>query len=238
MTALFIHLRLDASQLKIILCGYSIGTIAAQMLYGASAHSFPFRAQISSMILLAPYSPPHCDPNYARNMSWKSYLYTGPPSRYIPFNVLARLMRWVLMSKLASQALAERYVRRLLFTGLSDDEREHYTRWRESRALPEGRVETDLAGNMVRSVAHSWKGFLDVPAVYHSGWGGVDPAQTDKEAEPTPVYIVAASRDRTVPMHCAEWLSRAYRNAELRLVEGSHVSVLLYLDDLWPEVLP
>ncbi len=87
MSALLVHLRADAVHLKIIICGHSFGTVAAQMLYGAPASAFSFRSQISSLVLLAPHSPPHCHMDYAKDMSWQSYFLTGPPSRYIPFNI-------------------------------------------------------------------------------------------------------------------------------------------------------
>ncbi|KAF8903625.1 Alpha/Beta hydrolase protein [Mucidula mucida] len=233
-SALFIHLRVDAARLKIIICGYAFGTVAAQMLYGAPISLFPLRRQICSMILLAPHSPPHCHKEYARDMSWQSYFLTGPPSRYIPFNLLARVLYWVLSSKVKSEAVAEGFVRRIMFSQMTEGERERYQRWREARGMMEGQWEKEMGANMVRSFAQTWQGFLDIPAVYHSGWGGVDPRDGNKEA---PVYIVSASKDLTASLRVAEWLARAYKSSDLRVVDGSHVSILFYLDEVWKEIL-
>lgn len=237
---MFLHLRIDAVHLKIILCGYAFGTVAAQMLYGASPNTFPLRRQVSAMVLLAPHSPPHCHQEYSTHLPWQSYLLTGPPSRFIPFNLLARLARWVLARQVKSEAMAERFLRRLLFSKMSEEEREQYRRWRETRGITEGQLEKEMAANTMRSIHQTWQGFLDIPTVYHSGWGGVIPSGVDKDYESgtlPPVYVVAASRDHTVPVSTAEWVSRAYKNSELRLVDGSHLSLLFYLDELWKEVL-
>ncbi|KAK0242862.1 Alpha/Beta hydrolase protein [Armillaria nabsnona] len=240
MSALLVHLRADAVHLKIIICGYSFGTVAAQMLYGAPASVFSFRSQISSLVLLAPHSPPHCHMDYAKDMSWQSYFLTGPPSRYIPFNIPARLARCALVAKLNSVSEAEVLIRRSFFDCMTDREREMYLRWREERGLNEGQFEREMAANMRRSVGQTWEGFLHIPTIYHSGWGGLSPSTLIKGREDgfaPPVYLVAAKWDQTVSVNVAQWLAGQYPNATLRVVDGSHISLILNLDNVWREIL-
>ncbi len=240
MSALLVHLRADAVHLKIIICGHSFGTVAAQMLYGAPASAFSFRSQISSLVLLAPHSPPHCHMDYAKDMSWQSYFLTGPPSRYIPFNIPARLARCALVAKLKSVSEAEAFIRRSFFDCMTDREREMYLRWREERGLNEGQFEREIAANMRRSVGQTWDGFLHIPTIHHSGWGGLSPSTLIKGREDgfaPPVYLVAAKRDQTVSVNVAQWLAGQYPNATLRVVDGSHISLILNLDDVWREIL-
>ncbi|KAK0468445.1 Alpha/Beta hydrolase protein [Desarmillaria tabescens] len=216
MSALLVHLRTDAVHLKIIICGYAFGTIAAQMLYGAPASAFSFQ------------------------MSWQSYFLTGPPCRYIPFNIPARLTRYALVTKLKSVSAAEVFIRHSLFDRMTDREREAYLRWREERGLSEGQFEREMAENMVRSVGQTWEGFLHIPTIYHSGWGGLSPSTLVKGREDgfsPPVYVVAAKQDHTVSVNVAQWLAGQYQNAALRVVDGSHTSLLFTLDDIWKEIL-
>ncbi|KAG7449341.1 alpha/beta-hydrolase [Guyanagaster necrorhizus] len=240
MSTLLAHLRTDALHLKIIICGYSFGTVAAQMLYGAPASVFPFRSQISSLVLLAPHTPPHCHMDYAKDMSWQSYFLTGPPCRYIPFNIPARLSRYALVAKLKSVSAAEIFIRRSLFDRMTDRERESYLHWKEDHGLGEGQFEREMAANMLRSVGQTWEGFLQIPTIYHSGWGGLSPStlvKGRKDGFSPPVYIVAAKRDHTVSLNAARWLAGQYPNASLKVVDGSHISLLLHLDDIWKEIL-
>lgn len=176
-------------------------------------------------------------------MTWQAYFMTGPPSRYIPFNFLARLFQWVLLSKSKSEAVAEGLIRRMLFSQLTESERERYHSWRDVRGMMEGQYEKELAANMVRSTERTWDGFLDIPMVYHSGWGGVDPSAAANlkdyqgVASPPPVYLISASRDHIVSHRVAEWLANAYINSSLRVIDGSHLSIMFYLEELWKEIL-
>ncbi|KAK0190856.1 Alpha/Beta hydrolase protein [Armillaria mellea] len=223
MSALLVHLRADAVHLKIIICGYSFGTVAAQMLYGAPASAFSFRSQISSLVLLAPHSPPHCHMAYAKDMPWQSYLLTGPLCRYIPFNIPARLARCALATKLKSVSEAEAFIRRSFFDCMTDRERELYLHWREDRGLNEGQFEREMAANMMRSDG------ADYPHLHLS--------KGAEDGFAPPVYLVAAKRDQTVSVNVAEWLAGQYPNATLRVVDGSHLSLTLNLDDIWREIL-
>lgn len=235
--ALLAHLHQNDPKLKLYLCGHSIGCIAAQILYGAPYDIFPFGRRIAGLILLAPSTPPHCHKDYAKLVSWSSYFMTGPASQYIPFNLLARLTKCLLTNKLKEEHSAELFVRTAVFNTLTDSESETFARWRDVNGIGEGQLEREWAGNAVRSVAQTWQGFLDMAAVYHSGWGGFCPHTLDEEHSKPPVIIITCTNDATSPKGMAEWMSHNYTHATLKIVEGGLLAAYLTMDQVWRDIL-
>lgn len=235
-TALIIHLHPQGSKLSIYLCGLGFGTVAAQILYSLSHDTFPLGRQIVGAILLAPHSPPHHDKEYAKSMSWKTYLIAGPPSRYVPFNLIARLAKLYIANRMASEAAVELYIRQTALDSMGEEEREAYTRWREEVGVQEGQLEREMAGNLIRSVAQSWRGFLDIPAIYHSGWGAFQ-GKVDEGSSNLPVLVVTAKRDRLVSGVMSNWLATNCKSTTLKIIDGGFLSLVFGLNDIWKEVL-
>jgi pimeloyl-ACP methyl ester carboxylesterase len=161
----------------------------------------------------------------------------GPPTRYIPFNLVARLAKYSLANMLKSEDTAELFVRKGLFDPMNEAERETFARWRDLLGVTEGKLEREMAGNFVRSVAHTWQGFIDIATVYHSGWGGYHPDSLDEDQSRRPVFVVTSRNDYIAPAAMAEWLAANYKNARLKVVDGGHLSGLFYMDEIWKEFL-
>ncbi|KAG5643774.1 hypothetical protein DXG03_009653 [Asterophora parasitica] len=236
-TALITHIhpptRHPHTPLKVYLCGHSFGTVLAQMLYGLAHDTFPLGRHIAALVLLAPHSPPHCHVGYARCMTWPAYLMAGPPARYVPFNALMHLARLLLTGCFSSEATAEAFMRRYVIDAMDDDEREVFALWREEQGLDEGQFEREIGRNAFRSVRRSWRGFLDIPAVYHSGWGNFCFANIENTC---PVLVVTAENDSVAPPEMARWLASTYKSARLKVIpRGSHTSAFFHLDDIWDE---
>ncbi|KAF9076003.1 hypothetical protein BDP27DRAFT_1415153 [Rhodocollybia butyracea] len=172
-SALLNHLHPDSSNLRLIICGHSFGSISAQILYGASYASFPYGYCIAGLILLDPLSPPQCHKDYWRFLSWQSYFLTGPPSRLLPFNFFGLLAKFAIKGKFQNEASAENFVRTtLLVMPTEEDETEEIAQWKADKGMADGQYEREVARNAVYSVALTWQGFLEIPQIYHSGWAG------------------------------------------------------------------
>ncbi|KAJ4472336.1 Alpha/Beta hydrolase protein [Lentinula aciculospora] len=234
------HLHPERSNLKLHICAHSFGCIAAQILYGASYVLFPYGRCIAGLILLDPVSPPHCHRNYWRFLSWQSYFLTGPPSRLFPFNITTILAKLAIEGKLQSPATAESFVRRsLLSMSVGGCETEELTEWKEQNGITDEQYERVVVRNAVYSVASTWQGFLEIPQIYHSGWGGFCPHLLDDEHSKPPVTILTSNGDSGYAYAgMGSWLVGKYKNATLRMVEGrSNLSLLLCLDNVWREAL-
>lgn len=235
--ALLSHLHPEQSSVKLYISGLDIGCIAAQILYGASYSDFPIGRNIAGLVLIAPISPPHCHKDYSSLMSWWEYLLIGPPSRYIPFNLLARTASLVLARRLASQSAAETLARRILFDPMTETEHAIFSTWKEAQGVADGQLEKEYAANMVRSVAVSWRGFLDIPLVYHSGWGGFCPYELDDEHSRPPVSIVAPSNTPMSSIKIIDWLRSNYQNVTTMMVPGGHITTFLSLEHVWKNII-
>lgn len=232
-TALITHLHPQTSKLKLYICGHSFGTVPAQMLYGLPHGIFPLGRQLASLVLIAPLSPPHCHKEYAKGMSWKNYLMAGPPARYTPFNLVMHLVKIFLAHHISSEASAETLIKNYMVETMDEEEREIFLRWREDHGLAEGQIEREIGKNVLRSVAHTWQGFLDIPTIYHSGWGNCSAENT---ASRCPVLVISCKGDVMSPEAMAQWLSITYKPAKLKRVSGSHISAFFHLEDIWREV--
>lgn len=219
---------------KLYVCAHSFGTLPAQMLCEAPYNLFPLGSRIAALILLAPHSPPHRHAAYAKCMTWQGYFMAGPPARYIPFSLLGRLVKAALASTFKTTSSAEAFARAELFDAMGNEEREAFVRWREEHDLKEGQYEQEVSKTLVRSVARTWQGFLDMPTIYHFGWSSdVVPVQDTK----FPVLVVTSTDDRSAPDAMAKWLADYYPSSKLKILVGGHSVSLFHLQEIWKEVL-
>ena len=225
----------DTSQLKLYLCGGSFGTVIAQILYGAPYDEFPLGRHIVGLLLLAPFSPPHAHKEFSQCLTLPNYLMIGSPARYMPFNCIARLGKLGLQSKVDTRPHAEAFIKEFAFTKMSPGEREAYDRWMAANGIKEGDEIKELADGPYRSVRHTWEGFMGVPQVFQSGWGGYSPADLDEEHS-KPVLIAVTQGDwETKQM--GEWLGTQLKNAHVRYEEGGHLATLFVMDDIWADFM-
>ncbi|KAJ7086746.1 Alpha/Beta hydrolase protein [Mycena epipterygia] len=234
--ALITHLHPDDSDLQLFICGHAFGTVGAQILYGSPYDAFPLGRRIVALLLLAPYSPPHCHESYTKSMSWTSYFMAGPPARYLPFNMVPRLAVLVMGRKLTTEVSAASFIQQSLFDAMGEEEREVFGEWRMAHDVVDGHVERIMTRVLMHSVAQSWRGFLDIPAIYHSRWGGFEPEKLDEEHAAKPVFIVTSTLDRNTPPEMPLWLAKALPNAVLKVVDGGHMAAAFHMDDIWKQV--
>ncbi|KAF8076236.1 Alpha/Beta hydrolase protein [Lyophyllum atratum] len=233
-TALITHLHPQTShKLRLYLCAHSFGTVPAQMLYGLPHHTFPLGRQLAALVLLAPHSPPHCHAGYGRAMTWPGYIMAGPLARYMPFNLVMHLVRVLIAGQFSSELTAEAFMRKSMVAAMDEEERDMFVQWKEEQGVSEGQFEHEVGRNAFRSVTHSWRGFLDIPAIYHSGWGQFFPPNIESGC---PVLVVSSQNDYTAPAAMAQWLASTYQSARLKNIQGSHFSAFFHLDDIWNEV--
>ncbi|KAK7470810.1 hypothetical protein VKT23_002228 [Stygiomarasmius scandens] len=170
MSVLLSHLHPDPTHLKLYICGHSLGTLTAQILYDSPYNLFSYGRCISGLILLSPHPTPRGNRDYAKYLSWFEYLVAGPPARYVPFNLTARAVKGIIQKKLQSEEGALQFIREWLLNPMKEDELEQFVQWKEVNEIEDGQFESLLARNAVESVALTWQGFLDIAEVYHSGW--------------------------------------------------------------------
>lgn len=235
-TTLIDHLHPNTTDLKLYIAGGSFGTVPAQMLYGASYEIFPYGRNIAALLLIGAIVPFHCDENYAKSMSWSNYLMVGPPGRLMP-NVIPRLVKLGLASKVSSPEGAESFIREVIFNKMDDSERRTFDQWRVSRGKGEGELEKEMGLNVARSIAKTWEGFLDTPGVLHSGWGGFTPSGLDDEHSRPPVLVVSSKGDDIAPEAWSTYLVENYKNGRLKSIEGGHIAAICHLDEIWAEFM-
>jgi pimeloyl-ACP methyl ester carboxylesterase len=243
-SALIEHLYPNASNLTLYICGGSLGTIPAQMLYGAPFDVFPAGLFIKGLLLLGPFPPFQNDKEkgfvYTRHMTWANYIMVGPPSRIIPFRLLQPAIKFFMQSKLSSQEKAENFIRKFIFDKMGEEEKEQYRAWREVHGYEEGQLERECAEMNRRSIEKTWDGFLSGGDVLNGdwGWGGKKLGELDKEhTEGRSVLLVAGRDDTMTPPAWAEYLATKYPNARLKTVVGGHLAALFHMEEIWKEFL-
>ncbi|GLB33656.1 putative alpha/beta hydrolase family protein [Lyophyllum shimeji] len=237
-TALLKHLYPDGedSKLTLYVAGGSFGTVPAQMLYGAPFDIFPLGRRVAGCLLLAPFSPFRHHTEYTKTMTLPNYISVGPPSQWIPFHLTQRLIAKVVRSKVKTQASAETFIREELFDKMAEEEQAAFRRWREGKSRTEDEVVQSMAGNVVKSVAKTWAGFMAVSDILHSDWG-FRPDTLDTDHTKRPIFIVTSTADTMAPNAMAKWLATQYENAKLQTLTGGHISSLFYQDKIFDEFL-
>ena len=236
-TALIDHLHPNTPNLRLYIAGGSYGTVHAQMLYGASFDVFPYGRNLVALLVIGPFSPPHCHKDYAKDMSWSNYISVGPPSRYIPFNLVSRLGKLFISSKVSKPENASAFIRDMLFRKSNESERELFEQWRESRGLNDGQLEAEMGENIAASIAETWDGFMAIGHVIHSGWGGFCPCDLDDEHSQRPVLICWGRDDDMAPPSMAKYLVANYKNAQGMEYGGGHLAPLYHMDEIWEKFL-
>ena len=235
-TALIDHLHPHDLNLKIYIAGGSYGTVPAQMLYGAPFDVFPYGRYIAGCMLLAPLSPPRFHTDYAKALSMANYISIGPPSQYIPFKLVPRLVAFIIHRQVKTLESAEQFIRSNLFDNMKEEERVAFTKWKEDNGKEDGELEREMAENLKRSVQYTWEGCIEAAAVIHEDWG-FNPALLDDEHNKRPIFIVAADEDTMAPDTNAKWLVASYKNSRYRSVSGGHIACMFHINDLWREFL-
>jgi pimeloyl-ACP methyl ester carboxylesterase len=235
-TALIDHIHPHDLNLKIYVAGGSFGTVPAQMLYGAPFEVFPYGRYVAGCMLLAPLSPPRYDTEYTKSLTMANYISIGPPSRYIPFKLVPRLVAFIIHRQVKTVEDAERFIRGLLFDKMKEEESAAFKKWKEENDKKDGELERKMAEDVRTSVQYSWEGCLDAPDVIHEDWG-FNPTQLDDEHNKRPIFIVAADGDTMAPGTNARWLAASYKNSRYQSLSGGHISALFHMNDLWRQFL-
>ncbi|KAI0768168.1 hypothetical protein BD413DRAFT_634826 [Trametes elegans] len=230
--ALLQHLRptYDATQLRIFVAGGSLGTVPAQIVFGAPYARFPYGRQLAGMLLLAPFSPFREHVGYAKGLRWREWISVGPPTRVVPGNVVPRLMKLAIAGKVRDVPSAEAFLHHEYFEKMDEEEWGRYAAWRERRGVEEGFFQRQMAEGMVRSVSRSWDGFLGAADAIHSDWG-FKIGELDDEHSSNPV-VIGIGRGDTSLWGMAKFLSESYRSVRLREYEGGHLASAWSMDDL------
>ncbi|KAF9076004.1 Alpha/Beta hydrolase protein [Rhodocollybia butyracea] len=233
---LITHLHPDDSNLRIYVSGGSYGTVPAQTIYGAPFDVFPHGRKIVGCVLLAPFSPFKYHTNYTSCMIWSNYISVGPPSKYVPFRILPRMIASILAWRMRSVDKAENMLHEILFDKMTDEEKSNFAAWREAQGLRDGEFERRMAENAVKSVSKTWGGFIEVCGVLHEDWG-FRPDELDEEHTTSrPILVVASTEDPLGP-GMAKWLADTYRNSELKWTSGGHIASLYEMDAIWNDFI-
>ena len=234
--ALIEHLHPHDLDLKIYIAGGSYGTVPAQMLYGAPFDVFPYGRYIAGCMLLAPFSPPSLHRDYTRAMTMSNYIAIGPPSQYIPFKLVFRLMAFMIHRQTKTLEGAEQFIRSNLFNNMKEEESVAFEKWKKDNGKVDGQVEREFAENMMKSVQYTWEGCMETADVIHSDWG-FNPAILDEEHNKRPIFLVSNDGDTMAPDANAKWLAASYKNSRYRSISGGHLAGMYHMNDLWSQFL-
>ncbi|KAG0700494.1 Alpha/Beta hydrolase protein [Suillus ampliporus] len=237
MTTLLSHMYPDSNSndIKLYIAGSSFGTVPAQILYGAPYDKFPFGRCISDVLLCGALPPFRYHKDYTKSMTWKYYIVAGPITYYIPFNLVARLIKFRMERKWPTTEAVEASFREH-FDRMDRADREVFARWCEGCGrVPEDTVQ-NLAENKIKSTSKSWEGFMLMTPLLHSNWG-FRPDALDEEHSRPRVLITASKDDILSPMAYAHYLAANYKNARIKDVNGRHLSMIYQMDEVWAEFL-
>lgn len=234
-SALLSHLHPDDNELQLYISGGSFGTVPAQILYGAPYDIFPVGRHIRGMLLLAPFSPFRVHKEYTKCLSWTNYIAIGPASRIIPFKLASRLARLVMKNKTDTRDHAEAFLQDFVFKNMTPAERELCKNWKAAKGIRDGEEMKRMSDGVYQSVQKSWDGFMTMPDIAHSDWGGYSPGDLDNEhSKPVLLFLTKEDWEMT---RMGEWLASKLKNARVRYGEGGHVGSLFVMDDIWADFM-
>ena len=222
---------------RLLIGGGSYGSVPAQMLYGAPFGAFPYGRRISSLLLMAPFSPLKYHKDYARHMTWTNWLSIGPPSQWIPFRLIPRLLSTVIAARCKDMKGARGLLNTALFSKMDAEEKEAFEIFAQmKRGKTAEQLMNSMADGVLRCTAN-WDGFIEGPDVLHSDWG-FEPAKLDGEHsnEQRPVLIVQGEADELGP-GMAEWLVENYAHGMVKKIGGGHLASLYHMDEIWDDIL-
>ncbi|KAK5050742.1 hypothetical protein LTR84_003301 [Exophiala bonariae] len=232
-SALLEHLYPSGAFDRIYVAGGSLGTVQAQMLYGAPYDIFPAGRKIVGCMLLAGFSPVKHDSKYAKELSWQNWFSFGPPSQ-LPFRPLQRIFRSVISSKFRRQEGAEDFLRQTIVSQMDEDERVKLGEWLQKNDRTEDEW-METATKMVMRSCENWDGFMEISDVIHSDWGFA-PATLDDEHASKPILVVGSQNDHIGGSNNG-WLVENYKSAKLKVIPGGHISSVYYMDEIWREMI-
>ncbi|KAL7922895.1 Alpha/Beta hydrolase protein [Trichoderma austrokoningii] len=233
MTALLNHFYPTADFDLLYLAGGSYGTVQAQMLYGAPYDLFPPGRKIAGCLLLSGFSPLKHHIGYASKVNWHNWFSIGPPTRVIPFRLLQRLFKTAIGSKLQTLDGARAFLRQTIFNTMDVDEKQLFCGWLAKNKLTEAEFIDRMARGTIKC-CKNWDGFMEVSDIIHSDWG-FDPRTLDAEHASKRMLVVGSTSDY-IGGGTNDWLVDSYKSAALKLLPGSHISSLFYMDELWEEL--
>lgn len=233
MTALLTHLYPTADFDTLYLAGGSYGTVQAQMLYGAPYDLFPLGRRIAGCLLLSGFSPLKHHVGYANKVNWHNWFSIGPPTRVIPFHLLQRLFKSAIGSKLQSLDGARAFLKQTIFNTMDLEEKQLFNEWLAKNELTESEFIDRMARGTIKC-CKNWDGFMEVSDIIHSDWG-FDPRTLDAEHASKAMLVVGSQSDY-IGGGTNDWLVAGYQSAALKLLPGSHISSLFYMDGLWREL--
>lgn len=193
---------------------------------------FPVGRQIAGLLLMATFSPFRLDPDYGKSLTWFNYLGVGPPAYNIPFNLVPRLGKLMLSSKLSTIEGAEKFLRSTLFEKMDNDEQKMLAEWCARYEITKDEMIREWSENVVKSVERTWDGFLDSCRTLHGDWGFSLPL--DDEHSRCHVLVVASTQDE-LGQGMADFLVENYKNARLKVIEGGHIAGIFHFDSIWAE---
>jgi len=138
-------------------------------------------------------------------------------------------------SKIQSQEAAEKFIKDFAFTKMTPPEKVAYETWKQKRGIDETEAIREIAAGVYKSVEKTKEGFMAVPEVVNSGWGGYNPILLDDD-HTKPVMIVV-NREDPMNLKMGEWLVKNMKNAHIRYGEGGHMASIFVLDDIWADFL-
>jgi hypothetical protein len=239
MSALLSHLYpTGLDDVDIHVAGGSYGSVPAQILFGASYELFPHGRRIKGLLIMAGFAPFRLQEDYARGLSWESWVGVGPPAIVIPFKLVQQVLKLVIAPKLKTVKSSEALARRILFDVMGEDQRRRYADWRAAdsvnRGTEPGILERQWGEMMHKSVQNTWAGYFDVVPVLHADWG-FDPRLLDDEHSNDKRILVVSTDEQRLPRGAATWLVAAYKNSWLRHIDGSELAGLWEMDSIWAE---
>lgn len=232
--ALLSHLYPTDAYDAIYVSGGSLGTVQAQMLYGAPYERFLPGRKIVGCVLLSGFSPFKYHKDHSKALNWGNWFSVGPPSQVIPFRLLQRAFKSVIGSKLKTEDGAKEFLRQTIFGIMDDEEQKRFAQWLESKEMTEDEFIGRMARNVVASISN-WDGFMEASDVIHSDWG-FEPARLDNEHASKPMLVVGSDND-AIGGRTNSWMIANYKSAKSKVVPGGHIASLFFMDDIWREML-
>ncbi|TFK82069.1 hypothetical protein K466DRAFT_590804, partial [Polyporus arcularius HHB13444] len=123
------------------------------------------------MLLVEPLVQFCEDVHYSRSLTWAAWVCVGPPAHILPFNLVARMLKYATQPHLKDVPSAEKTLRADIIGKMAKDEKVEFAQWRARAGVQEGEFVRWMAERMVRSVSKSWAGLLGMADVLHADWG-------------------------------------------------------------------
>lgn len=209
--------RVANPPLRLFLIGVVWGSVAAQVLYGASCEQFPLGRHIAGLLLISPISPPHVHKEFDKCLSWDNYFSFSSYAHIFPLKYHHRLIGSFVHRTVATPDRALQQVRDAQANNMSSVQREAIQQRSKLQGTSVDELQERVATKMYRSVHTTMEGFNMMPRVIRSDWGGYDPRTADRNRR-IPVLIVVVDNDKEHRL-MGDWLVKNMENATRRYVD-------------------